>query len=477
MQDEIPDELIDLLERLSEGTLDQSGRDQLANLLREKPELRVMVKEHFIVSRALSELERTETGFAEKTAAHVAKIAAESEFGFAKKVAGRIVRQRITKALAAAAVITLAAVPAFLLLRQPQQPALVTTPGPESPQQVTTPQVEMPQVATMVRLDSEKGVSPSRPVKAGEELAETSGLIRLDFKNGAVIAIEAPAEFTVVSAMEVNLKTGKLNGWCPDTAKHFKVTTASADLTDLGTSFGVTATHDGKAEFMVLDGEVEVQKGSEKMSLKQGDAVKTSTQEKLSSAEFDPSEFKNTWPLAQGIFATKGAVVPADPDIPEKVALMESDDHVLVIPERRAVPFTRPLRVNIVDSGTLPEDLPDKLYTIMPAPGKHLSSFLIRYDPVGTFPKSYFKAFEGQVTFDRPVMAIATQRTTLEATDEIFAMGKWESVYRGIELQQDNKIPDSVTLSPDRCTVKVTFYAGASTDEIRVILEDRAKDL
>ena len=464
MQDEIPDELIDLLEQLSEGALDESGRDQLANLLREKPELRVVVKEHFVVSRALSQLERTENGFAEKTAAHVAKIAEESEFGFAKKVAGRIVRQRVTKAFAAAAVITLAAVPAFLLLRQSPKPSLVTAP-------------EMPEVATMVRLDPQKGVSPSRPVKAGDVLAETSGLLRLDFKNGAVIAIEAPAELTVVSAMEINLKTGKLNGWCPDTAKHFKVTTASADLTDLGTSFGVTATPDGKAEFMVLDGKVEVQKGDEKIHLVQGDAVKTSAQDKLSSAEFDPSEFKNTWPLAQGIFATKGAVVPADPDIPEKVALMESDEHVLVIPERRSVPSTRPLLVNIVDSGNLPENLPDKQYTIAPVPGKHLSSFLIRYDPVGTFPKDYFKRFEGQVTFDRPVRAIATQRTTLEATDEIFAMGKWESVYRGIELEQDNKIPDSVTLSPDRHTVTVIFYAGASTDEIRVILEDRQQDL
>jgi hypothetical protein len=454
MQAEIPDELIDLLERLSEGSLDESGRDRLADLLREKPELRALVKEHFVMSRALSQLERAEADFAEKTATHVAKIAAESEFGFAKKVTAKIVRQRSAKALAAAAVITLAAVPAFLLLRKP---------GVE--------------VATLVRMDSERGVVSSRMVRAGEKMEETSGLIRLDFKNGAVMAIEAPAKFTVVSAMEINLKTGKLNGWCPVTAHKFKVTTASADLTDLGTSFGVTATQDGKAEFMVLDGEVEVQKGNDKMRLTQGDAVKTSTQEKLSNTRFDPSGFKNTWPLAQGIFATKGAVVPADPDVPEKVALMESDDHVLVIPERRAVPFTLPLRVDMVDAGTLPGTIPDKVHVVKPIPGKHLSSFLIRYDPVGTFPEDYFNRFEGEVTFDRPVMVIATKRVTLEATDPVFAMGKWESTFRGIELKQINNPPDSVTLTPDRRTVKVVFYAGASTDEIRVILEDRQQDL
>lgn len=454
MQAEIPDELIDLLERLSEGTLDESDRDQLVGMLREKPELRTVVKEHFLVSRALSQLERTEPDFAEKTATHVAKIAAENEFGFAKKVTGKIVRQRVAKTFAAAAVIALAAVPASLLLRKP---------GVE--------------VATLVRMDSQHGMISSRTVKVGEKLEETSGLVRLDFKNGAIVAIEAPAKFTVVSDMEIALKTGKLNGWCPDTAHGFKVTTASADLTDLGTSFGITATQDGKAEFMVLDGAVEVQKGQDKMRLTQGDAVKASTQEKLSNTQFDPSDFKNTWPLAQGIFATKGAVVPADPDVPEKVALMESDDHVLVIPERRAVPFTLPLRVDIVDTGTLPGTIPDQVHVLKAIPGKHLSSFLIRYDPVGTFPKDYFKRFEGEVTFDRPVMAIATKRVTLEGTDETFAMGKWESVYRGIELDQINNPPDSVTLSPDRLTVKVVFYAGASTDEIRVILEDKKKDL
>jgi hypothetical protein len=449
MQAEIPDELIDLLERLAEGGLDEASRLRLVEMARERPELRGVVTEHFALSRALSQLHRAEPDFAERTAAHVAKVAAESEFGFARKVTGRIVRQRIAKVLAAAAVIALAVVPAVTMLTR------------------------KPEVAVLVRMDSEHGVVSSRPVKAGEKFDETSGLIRLDFHNGAVMAIEAPAKLTVVSAMEIDLKSGKLNGWCPATAHGFKVSTDSAELIDLGTSFGVTARTDGKAEFMVLDGAVEVQKGKERIRLAPGDAVKTGNGERLVSAEFNPSGFKNTWPLAQGILATKGAVVPADPDVPEKVARMESDDHVLVIPERRAVPFIRPLKSDIVDAGTLPDNLPDRHYHLQPVPpGRHLSSFLIRYDPVGTFPDDHFIRFEGEVTFDRPVVAILTERETLEASDGIFATGKWEAKYRGIELRQINNPPDSVTLSDDRRTVKVVFYAGASTDDIRVILED-----
>ena len=449
MQAETPDELIDLLERLAEGELDEGGRAMLVEMVRERPEWRDMVREHFVVSRALSQFHRVEPAFAEKTAAHVAKIAAESEFGFARKVTKRIVRRRIAKALAAAAVVALAVLP-FLY----------------------TPATTGPRVATLVRRDSADGTVSTRSLYAGEKIVETSGLIRLDFENGAVVAIEAPAKLTVVSAMEITLDAGRLNAWCPETAHGFRVKTGSALLTDLGTSFGVTADASGKSEFVVLDGAVEVEKGEEKLRLGQGDAVEATGKDNLRAVAFDASGFKNTWPLAQGILATKGAVVPADPDIPEKVAQMESDDHVLVIPERRAVPFKLPLKVNIVDAGTLLDTISNGIHILPPEPGKHLSSFLIRYDPVGTFPDDYFIRFEGEVTFDRPVKAIATRRDTLEASDATFSMGRWDSTFRGIELKQFNNLPDSVTLSEDRRTVKVIFYAGASTDEIRVILED-----
>lgn len=445
MQAEIPDELIDLLERLSEGEIDEDGRARLATLLREHPERCQMVKEQLALSRALSQLHREDPDFAARTAAHVAKVAGEGDFDFARKVTRRVSRRRFVTVLAAAAVLALAALVIF-------RPAAG------------------PQVGIVKRTDPASGQVTKSPLHAGQSFNESSGLIRLDFHNGAVVAIEAPAKLTVVSAMEISLDSGRLNAWCPDTAHGFKVRTKSAELTDLGTSFGVTAAADGKAGFMVLDGSVEVMKGGETRRLDQGDAVEATRKEQLKSIAFDPSGFKNTWPLAQGILATKGAVVPADPDIPEKVARMESDEHVLVIPERRSVPFLRPLAVNVVKPGTFPGTLPKKVHVLEPAAGKRLSSFLIRYDPVGTFPEDHFIRFEGEVTFDRPVMAIITQPEQLEASDEVLAMGSWESVFRGIELQQINNPPDSVTLSEDRRTVKVVFYAGASTDEIRVIL-------
>lgn len=449
MPTEIPDEFIELLEALTEERIDEAGRARLVSMARGNARLRAALREHFAVSRALAALERDDAGFAERTAAHAIKMAGESEFSFAGKITRRIIRHRLAKGLAAAAVLALAALPlAWRTLRPAEE------------------------VATLVRMD-EAGIVHSRTtVKAGQKFDETQGLVRLDFLNGAVVAVEAPARLSVVSGMEIALESGRLNAWCPETAHGFKVRTRSAALTDLGTSFGVSASADGRSEFVVLDGLVEVERSGEKVRLEQGKALTSTPKESLQSVAFDPSGFKNTWPLASGILSTTGSVIPVSPDVPEKVALSEDSEHVLVIPERRGVPFTRPLEAEITGPGSLPGTFDGSVKTVQPGSGRRLRSILLRYDPVGTSPEDYFIRLEGEVTFDRPVLAISCHRDSLAKSDGLFSTASWKATHRGIELKQIDNDPDSVTLSADRRTVKIIFYAGASTDEVRVFLED-----
>lgn len=449
MAREIPDEFIELLEALSEERIDEAGRARLITMAREDAGLRAVLREHFAVSRALAILERDDSGFAERTAAHVIKTAEEGEFTFAGKVTRRIIRKRLAKGLAVAALLTLAALPlAWKMLRPAEN------------------------VAMLVRMD-EAGIVLSRtPVKKGQILSEDRGLIRLDFHNGAVVAVEAPAELTAVSGMEIALESGRLNAWCPESAHGFKVRTKSAELTDLGTSFGVSASADGRSEFVVLDGLVEVQKGDEKIRLAQGKALTSDPRNTLQSVAFDPSGFKNTWPLASGILSTTGSVIPVSPDVPEKIALSEDSEHVLVIPERRGVPFTEALEAEITEPGSMPGKFDGSVKTVQPQSGRRLRSILLRYDPVGASPEDYFIRLEGEVTFDRPVLAISCHKESLEKSDKLFATASWTATHRGIELKQIDNDPDSVTLSEDRRTVKIIFYAGASTDEVRVFLED-----
>ena len=447
MPAEIPDEFIELLEALSEESLDEPGRARLVAMAAESPQLRSTLREHLALNRALGQLDREDSLFAERTAAHVIKTASEGDFAFAAKVRQKILRRRVVKILAAAAVLAVAALP-FLVTKR--------------------------EVATLVRMDSEGKVLSRTPVKEGAKFDEKElCFLRFDFENGAIVAVEAPAKLVVASGMELKLESGKLNAWCPEPAHGFKVRTASADLTDLGTSFGVSTSADGQSNFVVLDGSVEVEKGAQKMRLEQGAAATSSMQrETLREVAFDASDFKNTWPLASGILFTSGSVVPAFPDIPEKVAVMEDSEHVLVIPERRQVAVDSPLKAEITGPGSFPGTFDQAPDPFRPAPGKKMRSILLRYDPVGTSAKDEFIRLEGEVTFDRPVVAIACHLNTLRDSDALFATASWEHEYRGIEIKQDNGKPDTVTLSEDRRTVKILFYAGASTDEVRVFLEE-----
>ncbi len=463
MNRDTPDEFIELFESLCEGALDEPGHERLVAMLRENPDLLDEVRGHLEVGGLLTGMtaaEDAEDDFADRTAAHVVKIAAEAEDSFPRRVTRRIVRRRVAFGLAVAAMAALALLP--LLFRQDggSKPA---TAGAADPQP--------PAVARLERMDASGEIIGHGTVRAGGRLVEDAGWIRLEFANGAVIAVEAPADLTVVSGMEVALGRGRLNGWCPESAHGFRVTTASASLTDLGTSFGVNASA-GRAKFMVLDGRVEVEKGEDKRQLAMGDAVETTLAEPLRDIVFDPSGFHKTWALSHGILATRGALMPVRPDVPEKLVSVEDDHHVLVIPERRDVRFEQPIRAEIIKPGTLPGDFDGRLHVLEPQPGKRLGSYLIRYNPVGVFSEEHFLEFEGEVTFDRPVVAIACKIDALEATDPAFTIGEWGGIYRGIEIEQHLNPPDTVTLSEDRRTVHVRFYAGVSTDDVRVIVEE-----
>lgn len=449
MNPEIPDSVKEMLEELLDGSLPEEERARLVGTLEAHPEWLEEVASQFAISGALAEWGRPDPGFASRTWAHVSKLSSEDDQAFVTRFRRRLQRRRIVRGFAAAAVLCLAVLPfvwnqAFL----------------------------KPRVAMLSVADSKGGIVSTRQVRAGERLETESGLLRLAFRNGAVVAIEAPLDLTIVSGSEVSLNRGRLNAWCPASAHGFMVKTATAQATDLGTSFGVSVGDGGRSEFVVLDGLVEVRKGGEMVRLGEGAALTADHDEGLKSVEFDPAGFSKTWSLMQGILSTKGALVAAKPDTPERLARLENDQHVLVIPEKRDVVFDKPIRADVIRPGMLPGDIDGSPHVIPASPGKRLSAFQLRYNPVGTIPEEQFLRFEGEVTFDRPILAIQCQSEYLIGGEKMFALGHWEGELPGIERTQIHNPPDNVVLTPDRRTVKIVFYAGRYTDAVRVIVED-----
>ncbi|BCX49461.1 hypothetical protein HAHE_33690 [Haloferula helveola] len=449
----------DLCCELLDGSLDEAGRARLTELVSEDPELRAKLQEQLVVSGALSRTnpEFSDERFSHAVSNHLRAVGDEPVARFPERITRKIRRDRFRKqaVLALAACVALATVPLVLLNRKPVESVAVAVHLPGTSDELARSEI----------------------IKAGQKIElEVGRMMRLDFGNGAVVAVEGPAEFTVRSPMEIGLKSGNLNAWCPETAHGFRVDTKSATLTDLGTSFGVSASPDGSADFMVLDGEVTVSSGKDQRNLLEGGAVRATRGAGLSDLAFEPSAFSRTWPIASGIQSTEGEVIPAPPNTPEAVANHEDDNHVIVIPEKRSFVLPERLPVDITEPGShggkagAPIHSPS---TLESKAGTRARSYLLRYNPVGILDFMVFKSFEGSVTFDRPVLGIITSTGKLFETDKIttnapLPLTKENPGMRGPEAGI-RTMPDTVTLSSDRKTVSVIFNAGESIDEIRVI--------
>lgn len=108
------------------------------------------------------------------------------------------------------------------------------------------------------------------PLEPGRLRLE-SGLAQIVFYNGARVALEGPAEFSVVSSTEAQLARGRLTAEVPPEARGFRVVSPRLDVTDLGTAFGLHVAG-ARSELHVFSGEVEFSggEGSTNRNLREG---------------------------------------------------------------------------------------------------------------------------------------------------------------------------------------------------------------
>jgi ferric-dicitrate binding protein FerR (iron transport regulator) len=121
-----------------------------------------------------------------------------------------------------------------------------------------------PSVATLVEARDCTWKSGALPTEAGAQLAPgrlqlAGGLAHLRFAQGAEVSLEAPADLELVSASRCVLHSGRLVAKVPPQAIGFVVETREAILRDLGTEFGVSVSGSGTADVQVFDGLVDVE--------------------------------------------------------------------------------------------------------------------------------------------------------------------------------------------------------------------------
>ncbi|MFT5042804.1 MAG: hypothetical protein ACI9R3_001344 [Verrucomicrobiales bacterium] len=122
-----------------------------------------------------------------------------------------------------------------------------------------------PGIARIIRIEgggaevSGRGLSAGDELRAGEQLSMESGMIEMAFREtGVHIIATAPLSLTADSPNRISLHDGEAKLHVPPQGVGFVVETAERKITDLGTSFVVTAREQG-SKVLVLDGEIMVE--------------------------------------------------------------------------------------------------------------------------------------------------------------------------------------------------------------------------
>lgn len=85
-----------------------------------------------------------------------------------------------------------------------------------------------------------------------------SGSIQIEFFSGAVVTLEGPADFELVSANRAVCRQGRLRALVPAQARGFTIASPNTELVDLGTEFGMDVPAQGPTDIHVFEGEVDL---------------------------------------------------------------------------------------------------------------------------------------------------------------------------------------------------------------------------
>jgi len=471
LNDAARDEFLEIVLRYLDGELDRDAMARLNGTLRDSPEHRELFVEFCTRAQLIREVadpERiSEMCPGQDTDGVIAHLKL-SKATVARSTAGRRFSVRLVAAtsLLVAAALILACV--LWVSREFDEPA----PRPAN------------SMACLVQaIEAEWHVGSRTPEKgddvSGCVLHLDSGLAKLRFRKGAMVTLEGPAEFEVVSDELGRLRSGSLTATVPPEAIGFRVDTPAMRVVDLGTAFGIAVDETGTTDVCVFDGEVEVEpalaRSGEKRVIQHGAAVRVELgHAEINETEFDAAQFSRSWPVTAGVLRTLGMVRFAPPGPPQGLVDIEDDEHLLILPERDCVELPRKTKVNLTQPGQYrgrgvnqAERLP---------PGMCVRSYLVQFNPVGGRTRKDRRRLVGVATFEHPIVGIITSSKLLQATDRKLGGHPERFAQRGRGLEAAGvRDRDTIRLNEDRRTLFLDLrVSGPRLDQIRVLVDASA---
>ena len=352
---------------------------------------------------------------------------------------------------------------------------------PRSPADIKTGEPHVAVVTQAVGAYDSEGV----PIRSGHRMTPghlnlDRGLIRLDFVNGASIAVEGPASIDVLNDMHMVLSRGIVTARIPDSATGFVMETETAHVIDLGTAFGISVDEDGATDVCVFEGKVSVnRRGSqttEPAMVFEGQAVRALEQSPaIVSTDYQVTAFENTWPVNSGVLQTTGSIRFVSPGPGFQPGNHQDNEHIVVFPERSDFVLKEAIHVDMVDPGQYARSR-HREKRALPA-GSRVTSYLLQFDALPAQQSSNRKrSVRGQVTFAKPIVGVITTTRLLKESEATF--GNPEVDYptpRAVEPRPEgDQRPgfDSVILAADQRTLILDLkVAPQKLDQLRVLVE------
>jgi ferric-dicitrate binding protein FerR (iron transport regulator) len=301
-----------------------------------------------------------------------------------------------------------------------------------------------------------------------------SGIISLHFDSGVDVTIEGPAKYELVANDQTRLHNGVLVANVPPGAEGFRVDTPTANVIDLGTSFGVNVEATGSSEVLVFDGEVEIvsEKSDSNRRIKEGESVRFDADGAAKTTEFNALRFNKLWPVFSGV-AESSESIRFLPPWPKNIRTVSSDEQISLFREGHSFQLNRPLDVNISRPGKYNDA--DQLTPGTLESGENVCSYLMQYLPTQKVGQLQANRIQGSITFDQPVLGMIVLHEELVASGRISRLRAGEGQPRR-QLELTGNGGDWITLSDDRRTVTVDLISpGRSADLVRVIVEGRKR--
>jgi hypothetical protein len=412
---------------------------------------------------------------------HDGKLARQDLFAAGSYLLRHSFTPKLVATLATAAVLLLGVVLAVVLLTGPDTADPVANSQIESndPDRV----VSTPIVATLTathnaqwaeRASARGSLTPGSKLHPNQRLTLTAGFAEITTARGAVAILEAPCTIQMIdSPNAIRLHAGKMVGVCEtESSKGFVVKTDQAEITDIGTEFGVDVSDDGLTRLHVFDGEVRVAvkdqhgKATDAVTLRIGQAVNIGADTGLLAVAIDPDRFaghrdyKLTGQIKES-FAPSVSLISGD---------TESSAFMLLVPEQKSVRLKQPLQVVIPpESPVLGHDHPQKTLAV----GTTVDSYTIHFDADEQLRAGETLTLRAEIRFRRPILGVVLDSDQYHETAQL--LGKRDVQYNNPDTPVNVEVnSDQVMISPDGKTLRLELTAkGASPgiDQLRILVQ------